>query len=290
MGRLFSYAVGKKVNSYQDGAAPFVPHLVLHPRQVAHITQRIKDNGGGVQVCSINHFHPEMLDSGLEMVDAMSKINATPANGGWRLLDNGEWAALQLATPGPTLIGADIVKNHPALRSGLGFATGNVLTAPLMKFLADVYDLRRFAVTNKPTRAAKMQSYYNLISHQTIFEMQNGSCKRKHRLARVSVPLTAWRYCAYYSAPLRAIMEQPNAFLHRHAHLLVDQLRERHGQEASAIALMITTRRFIDFAFLLWRDGLGDIKFEPERFFTRADEVEEFWKYTKNFDFLTDFS
>lgn len=289
MGRIFLYSSKSKVHTVRSGDAPYVPHFVLMPSQLDVINDYYKSSGV-VNVCSVNNFHPEMLDSPAEMLGAMQSVLHCPSNGGWRRLEPVEYAALQVADARPVIAGADPIRLHPALRSGLGFATGNVLTTPMIEFLADVFDIRRFAVTDKPLACSKIRSFYHLISHETIYQMQIGGCKRVHKSDRVTLPLTAWRWCCYYRADLRTIVETPNAFLHRYYRAALPRLEEKHGDRTNAVALLMTTRRFVDFATLLWRDGIGDIKFDPERFFTREDEVEEFRKYTKNFDFLTDFS
>lgn len=289
MGRIYLYSYNGKVSTVRSGDAPFTPHFVLIPAQLDVINDYYKSSNV-VNVCSVNNFHLEMLDSPEEILKAMQKVSDCAANGGWRRLEPVEYAALQVADARPVIAGVDPVRLHPALRSGLGFATGNVLTTPMMEFLGDVFDIRRFAVTDKPLACSKIRSFYHLISHETIYQMQQGQCKRVHKSDRVTLPLTAWRFCCFYKSDLRTIVETPSAFLHRYYRTSLTRLEEKHGKYTNAVALLMTTRRFVDFATLLWRDGLGDIKFDPERFFTREDEVEEFRKYTKNFDFLTDFS
>ena len=119
--------------------------------------------------------------------------------------------------------------------------------------------------------------------------MQKGLLRRKDAVDRVWLPMAAWRFCAYQDFHTQLVMQTPGAFIFRDYHRVMEAVRHSNPEHAHAIALLAASQRFVEFVFLTWRAGVGDLEFLPERFFTREDEVEGFREYMKNLDFFSGF-
>ena len=285
MGKLYAFATDTEYFQAKVGSDPFVPHLVLHPSQL-NLIEDCVGKYDELNVCSVNHFHPEMLDVPEEVTRHMPDVGPGSYNGGWRQLREEEYIGLRMADPRPGVIQRYDYRIHPALKAGLAFATGACVTTPLLRFIMDVFDIRRFAVTGKPLDTSKMKSYYKLISCDSFRALQTGAPISEDRARRVMLPLSAWRACQFNGAGFHALAKLPGAFLFREYFAHLERLHESQLPNANAVALLLTTRRFIEYAFLLWRAGVGDLEFKPERFFKHEDEVEGYRHYMKNFDFL----
>lgn len=285
MGKLYAHTTATDYFEARVGDEPFVPHVLLHPTQLPLI-EDLFGKYPEVNVCSVNHFHPEMFDNPEEVTRNMPDVGPGSYNGGWRQLNEEEYIALRMADPRKGVIQRYDYRIHPALKAGLAFATGACVTIPLLRFIMDVFDIRRFAVTGKPLCTSKIKSYYKLISPDSLHALQVGARITNERATRVLTPVSAWRACQYSAANLPALGQMPGAFLFRHYYAHLERLMDTNPVNANAIALLLTTRRFIDFAFLLWRSGVGDLEFKPERFFENADEVDAYKHYMKNFDYF----
>lgn len=249
----------------------------------------------GLEVCSVDTSESKKLvDPGgfLEYL-ASRKVPLTSPYGDWHAPLEPELKALELAKINQVAVAGDEVEAsrlfstamvHPAVRSGLGYALGNVLSVPLTFLLGTIFDIRRFIQMDGNLESVEvLQSYFRLDTPQ-------GMCDLVGNKATQSSRRSAFVYMAWNGVPLCTITSEqaesaPEFWLHRYYYAESRKLMDANPpHKATMLAAWKTSQRFLELIQGLWLHGIGLKEFHPEKFFPLEKDVEGFLGYIKKSD------
>jgi hypothetical protein len=284
----------------RDSDAPDARVISILPETVPLIAQT--DPEDGLYVCSAN----VLPGSKLSIEDPVATLGACrkafeypPEAGGPRLLTKEEQASARVAAivrlaPGSTGEGfreffrlkvLPAMRQHPAWRAGLGFATGGAFTWNAACVMAELYDILRFA-KDKGRMKARLRSYFRLINAKlfdtntplVFTDFLKNQSLGKIRLLHL---IRAWSDSPLAELPLEALEKLPYAFLQREMVPLTARYSAQgvEPRRAANLAVYRTTLKYLEFFRLMWLHGLGVLDFDPFRFFHGEWEAFEFEKY-----------
>lgn len=282
---LYYFESGNDRHMLREG-----PHETI--RALAHHSQvRMleKFKGNRVEVCSVSLLDRDNLGNPDEVLDFMTKVNSEPEVGGFRLLSQTELAALKMGTYRngvPDAAYMELFAQHPFVRAGGLFPfVGNVSTW-LFTFLNYIYDIRRFY--DKRLRQQNLQREFGLLTSNNLVRFFKEQTTDQQTL-RPMLTFQAWAVHPLSSVPRDGVEAVPEAFLQRERLDYYDDEVKRHGSEqATQKALWRVTVRFLKFVELLWIEGLGGAKFDPQRFFLHRDDADSFSAFISQLDLRVD--
>lgn len=289
----YAFYVGSHLHLRKDGEEDLIRFLG-HPRQIGILEQYYRKQK--LEICSVNYFDMKKMENPEAVLDRMQEVPAQPEIGGWRELDEPEAYALMLGTCPPPAGGLPLVHGtskeavenmakHPLVRAGGLFPFGGAMTLSMLSLMIYIYDIRRFADPEHPTRSSQMKSYFRLTSPNALFKFFNEG-KASYETVRSALAFCGWFQCPFNDYDDEAIRHRPEAFLFREASELLDHNRKHYNEEeAKGLAMWKTTVRFMNFTKMLWNTGVSKKPFDPKKFFKREDEVEAFSNFINKFDY-----
>ena len=288
------YQYGDHIYAHSDDVGDDATHILLHPSQSA-LLDRFMDKGRDVKVCSISACSGLKLNNPPDVLESMGRVT------GWRDVNDMEAVAVRFATLRPdqfrTINGVKTFSGHPAIVGGAPFIFCNRMVTPYFLFLLqEIYDIRRFASPNNPTRYGRLKSYFRLIDTRVLSKILSRTNENKIDLPGVTIysatvkldelsrseNRTMLALHSWYDQPFQVFSREdldraPESFLFRDAlgHF-EDNVGAVGEQEATLLSLWFSTLRFLTFLRHTWVAGLSERAFEPEKFFMRRDEVDGF--------------
>lgn len=266
---------------------------VFEPTNFPLIVDASLDDAQPWYVCSPNVLSTEILHrahNGLNLCREAFKTSLE--KGGPRRLSEFDKACCRLrlkVSDDDSLFGvsgddmAEIVETHPAFFGGLCFMCADVVCAPLINTLNAIYDIRRFVSRGAGRTRNKLRSYFRLTNPEALLKAKRKMDQREP-LTPPEIRLLSLVYS--WQTPSESFSRNilpalPHMFLMREWDEYSSMFEEQGVDEDTAIDLGVfrTTLRALEFLHLTWMSGLGDLEFDPYRFFKRREEAEAFLDY-----------
>ena len=272
------------------------PHV---SRGFAHTSQypllkRLAGSSEKLEVCSVNWIKQGQPKESGDLLLLLSQLQAPASAGGWRSADQ-DMICLEVASFDPVLsmLGMNdglhntVFMKHPAVREGFLFPFPDGIPIAAMSILRMVYDLRRFVDPERARKKFFLRDHFKLLTPQRFFKLfssKDGVVESED--VPLKIMLDAW-----YEQPLNSTdpktekARSGRAFLFRKYREVVHEMEKNHSEDrALAYGLWKTTAMFCDFLQLTWQAGLGELKFDPVRFFDDEKSTEEFYTFIKRVD------
>lgn len=272
---IYQYALDGHTHMLAVGGRDGPIRIILHESQMSLIGFLSQIENREVEVCSLNYITTALQNP----KKILSEMTAVPSNayGGWRLLKETEYSSMFMSMCNPNSIPPPIVSRHPFVRAGGCYATDEKLTFPLIALLREIADIHRFTNPHVPLSPNLLKNYFRMTNPHATHRIVQRAKLRSDGFLRALVLFTAW-----FSSPKpvlgkEAALASPTLFLFRDYYQeLEEQLSHHPVEQARGLAFWRVSARYLTFIRNIWFSGLGIIQFEPERFFTRQDEVEGF--------------
>jgi hypothetical protein len=238
------------------------------------------------------------------VLERMEKCDAPSDRGGWRVLSDGEFKALEYAAyfraafpdnivlvPMPRMF-ADVFVQHPILKAGIGFVTAGAYPIGLLYLLNDIYDIRRFSHPKHPLRAGRLRAHLCLVSPQRVLDLYKGMDPAVGSPAyRASVTIGSWCLSHILAADRERIESDPNLFLYHQYFAAFDVAAKEHSElTARAVAMWKATLKYVSFLYQLWLSAVSEHPFDAGRFFGCAKVAATFENYIEGLDTGLDIS
>jgi hypothetical protein len=233
----------------------------------------------------------------------MENVVANPEHGGWRVLTDEEFGALEFAFKlreqqgdKDEQMGAKFIHSalnlglyisHPLVRAGVGFATGGIHTYSLMMILNEIYDIRRFTHPHGLQRVGRLRNHFRVVRPDRVLKaykhVEAEDSRTDEAGRRVSMAVCGWCTCDLLRVPRQMLEANPCLFLYREFYDYYDVLKHHHGDDqACALAVWRVTLRYLSFVYHLWMSAvIDDYEFDAMRFFGQESLVSTFSDYIK---------
>jgi hypothetical protein len=268
---------------------------VVHRTQL-ELLRRLRKADKPLEVCSVNCVTAASPKDQNELLEALSKVEIPPAQGGWRPPED-DLVCLEVAEYNPmqALMGigdlpSETLLRHPAVRGGLLFPFASGIPVQVFGILRLIYDLRRFAVERTSQRKFKLRRFFSTVTPRLFFSIVRGEAEPTMQLVVTSQLLDAW-YDSRPHVDNPKCYCGPRDYFHRHFSETSREMRKNYNDEkALAYSLWKTTTRFCDFVQATWENGLYGTAFDPVKFFGSEKDAEEFYNFIKRLDKAVDIS
>lgn len=292
MAKFVYFYAGHTYVRQESGGDDNCFHCLAHPTQALGIGQLLARSP--VMLCSRNvlpaDFKLEQYDLVLEQ---MARCTEAPKAGGWREATRDELHALHWGRINVIQLSlsdklGEALHAHPAVRGGAFFAFEQVAFPVQAGFLlANVYDIRRFTHPTRPNRCNKLFDFFRLTTPKLLQQyLRSDTTLATESVGRLRIATDSWVAAPIHMLAKKQIETQPCFWLQRffreeEAKLLAEGQDEVRAHD---LALWATTRRWLEFFRLCWLHTLGDVVFEPHRFFKYEQEVEAYRRTINKLD------